>query len=66
MNEKSKERRLRHGVIWAVVSIALVVGAALVASPNSSHQVWGVTLIASPLLAFGLLAAVYYFLERRG
>lgn len=55
---------MRYPLLWLAFIIVLGAGAALISSGSTALQWLGLTLVAAPLVALGLLTVIYYFVER--
>jgi hypothetical protein len=58
------DRRLRYPLLWLLFLACMVVGAALLLSPDGARQSAGIFLLLAPLAALSLLTGIYYALER--
>jgi drug/metabolite transporter (DMT)-like permease len=58
------ERRMRFGWLWLAFLAITFTGAALLFSPKKSDDIWGILLIATPVLVLSVLMGLYYWKSR--
>lgn len=58
-------RNFPYPAAWVLFLASLLAAAGLLLSPDPAKQVWGLGLLAAPLVAFGLLMALFYWRSRR-
>lgn len=62
---KEDGRNFPYPIAWIVFLACMFVGAGLLSSPDPGRQVLGFALLFAPIVAFGLLMALFYWRSRR-
>lgn len=60
----AKERRVRYPLLWLAFITVMIVGAALVSSPDGGRQTLGLGLLIGPVVALAAVTIAYYLIER--
>lgn len=59
------ERRIRYPILWVAFIVLVLIAAGLSSSPDPTRQTIGLAMLLTPLAAFSILLALYYWRSRR-